>query len=142
MRPPHSAGTDQSLAVRLCHRRVNPGYSSRVESTSRRKIENRLIHDLDTSREGMDDNAPLKMLRPWKGVWRPIWSRREELGGFSFLISIFVGMFSIGAPYFISNNIVKALPQQCGIPRLPWIGASVINWSGSFPTSPSTCSTP
>ena len=70
------------------------------------KTENRLIHDLDTSREGMDDNAPLKILRPWKGVWRPIWSRREELGGVSFLISIFfVGMFSIGAPYFISNNI-------------------------------------
>ena len=73
----------------------------------------------------MDDNAPLKMLRPWKGVWRPIWSRREELGGFSFLISIFfVGMFSIGAPYFISNNIMGTTSKQCGIPRLPWIGAS------------------
>ena len=72
----------------------------------------------------MDDNAPLKMLRPWKGVWRPIWSRREELGGFSFLISIFfVGMFSIGAPYFISNNIAAHYSKQCGIPRLPWIGA-------------------
>ena len=78
----------------------------------------------------MDDNAPLKILRPWKGVWRPIWSRREELGGFSFLISIFfVGMFSIGAPYFISNNIAAQYLETVWDPEIALDRSlPVINW--------------
>ena len=78
----------------------------------------------------MDDNAPLKILRPWKGVWRPIWSYREGLGGFSFLISIFfVGMFSIGAPYFISNNIAAHYLETVWDPEIALDRSlPVINW--------------
>ena len=78
----------------------------------------------------MDDSAPLKILRPWRGVWRPIWSRRESLGGFSFLISIFfVGMFSIGAPYFISNNIAAHYLETVWDPEIALDRSlPVINW--------------
>ena len=78
----------------------------------------------------VDGRAPLSILLPWKGVWRPMWSRREDMGGWMFTLFVFaLGVSCVAIPYFASNNIAASYLSTVWDPVIAFDrDFPVINW--------------
>ena len=69
-------------------------------------------------------------LKPWPGIWRAAWSRREACGGALFpAFVLLVGALTVAAPYFVSNNIAATYlatvwDPECSLDR----SFPVVNW--------------
>lgn len=72
-----------------------------------------------------------RLVLPWRGFWRPTWSRRELLNGHWFRFEIFLlGLLFVAVPYFASNNIAAHYLGTVWDPEI-WLDREipVINWT-------------